>query len=277
MKRILLFLLLLLLFTLWRFPHRRVVEAMLARPLTPLGFQLSIAEVGYAFPLGYRLDGVRLSHDQDGLAIQSLTLQPSLRHGLNLSASACSGSIDGSLGSRHLALSFSDLDPSDCIDSGTLRLQGRFSGELDLDSPGWTRGHAPAGAGALKGHLELQSPSGTVSGSLPARSGGTPFALGEWEFRDLSAKTQLSGDAIDVSAIQAFSQGIDWQLTRGRVSRSSPDTLRIAAELRARATGKPSRAKAMFALLPKAAVAADGWRHYRIGGSLHAPTLIGLR
>jgi len=278
MKQILLFLGLLLLFSLWSFPHHRFVETVLARPLTPLGLRVAVAKVGYAFPLGYRLGGVRLSKAEANLSVESITLQPSLRHGLDLSARACSGTIDGSLSRRRVVLRFSGLDPSDCIRDGGLSLKGRFSGELEFEkAENATRPRVPPRELAEKGRLRFQSHSGSVSGTLPAAAGKTPFSLGEWPFRDLSADARLEAGTLRVSELRALSQGVDWRLSDGRIPLSSAGSARLRAELRARATDESPRAKAVFALLPKATLRSDGWRHYRVRGSLTSPTLIGLR
>lgn len=276
MKRTLLFLALLLAFTLLRFPHRRFVEGLLAPPIGRLGLALSVAEVGYAFPFGYRLERVRISRPGGTLSLVSVSVQPSIRRGMVVSVKGCGGSIAGSLGSQRVALEFSDLDPAECIESGSIRLQGRFSGALQLDNPGTGREGGPIGSVATKGRLELRIPSGSISGTIQMGGRGTGFVLGEWKYRDASAKARISDGEILVPEADVFSQGIEWRLSKGRIFTVAPGAIRLAAEIRARATGGSARAKAVFALLPKTGAGPDGWRHYRIGGSLQAPTLIGL-
>jgi len=70
---------------------------------------------------------------------------------------------------------------------------------------------------------------------------------------------------------------VHWEITAARLSPASGGRTRIALSFRARSADETPRAKAVLGMLPRATEAADGWRRYRVTGTLDAPKLVGLK
>ncbi len=291
MKRVALFLGLLLVFTLWHFPHRRLIEATLTPPAAEAGLALSIQNVRYAFPLSYKLDGVRLDGRNYDFALEHVRIAIG-RSGYGVEAEACGGEIHGSVHEDKLDLSFADINPAACLAQGGLVVAGKFSGTLVLRRPGRGAGNGEIGRIAESGRIELRGRGGTLSGTLGIStqtgtgdadlgddSGDTSIgaSLGTWEFQDVVIDARLEGSEIVFTKGTAASQGVEWQLTKGRIFSAPTGQTKINAEVRARNADGGNRAKAVIGLLPRSAVGRDGWHRYKASGDIRAPTFVGLK
>jgi type II secretion system protein N len=290
MKRTLLFLVLLLLFIAWRFPHRSVVEAIVVPPLARAGIAASIDDVSYRPLLRYRLTGVELRRDETALSLADVTMGLGLGGSMSLDADACDGRIRGSLVSadnatgdrgRDLQLTFDRVDPSTCLEAPGLTLRGRFSGVLDLQGVGQAANGRLLGALAGSGELRLEGENGSIGGTLPAtggaRSGAAGIPLGEWDVRKLDVEARLAKAGLTVTHAQIYAEGIEWTFGTAKLTASPSGEVRISAELRARTVEETPRSKAILGMLPRAGTGNDGVRRYRISGTLSAPKLVGLK
>jgi len=297
MKRILLFGALLLAFVVWTFPHRLLVERLLANRLAELGVQVGIADVTPAWPPGYRLTQLDLQRGPYSMHVDELWLDLFTSGGLRFDADACGGTVRGSLymepstsdpraakhAGKRIEVYFDQLDPSVCMHLGSVELGGTYAGELRLDGLGHGA-QSPFGRLSSEGHLAVEAHDGSIGGYLPGSAavgdGDTDapgLPIGEWAFARASADARIAGADIVVDKADAQAEGVEWHLDKARLAASGSGTVRISGDFRARRLDDSGRSKAIVSLLPKAGEDDQGWRHYRIAGSLAAPRILGLK
>jgi hypothetical protein len=80
-----------------------------------------------------------------------------------------------------------------------------------------------------------------------------------------------------VNRARARAEGVEWQVSKARVGPRTAGSARVSVDVRARRIDESPRSKAVLGLLPRAAEDAEGWRRYRVSGTLSAPKLIGLK
>ena len=290
MRRILLFVALLVVFVLWTFPHHEVVERLVTRRLAGAEVDVVLGRVSpRLWPLGYRIDDVVLRHGQYGMSLDEFGLGLGLLGPTDFRAQACGGSLEGRFAGGaddrrpHLLLRFSEIDPSRCIDLGSILLSGSFEGVVELAGLGRGQASSVVGRAVRAGSVVVAARSGNVSGHLPrAGAGGDPVAaqgrpIGSWEFARADLRARIDdGDVIVENAI-AEAEGVRWEVPAARVARASGARPRVTGELRARGIDDSPRAKAVLGLLPRATEADDGWRRYRVSGTLDSPKIVGLK
>jgi len=289
MKRTAMFVVLLLVFLAWTFPHELVVRRILRSRLGTSGVEATVAAVRPSFwPLGYRLDGLALSRDGFRADIQSVHVGVGLSGNVSFNADACSGSVRGSLDrdrgtdgatTRNLEVHFDDVDPSTCLELAGPAVAGKFSGVLALEGIGHGKQTTEF---ARVGTLTLEGRAGSLSGYLPSgritKPSGKhrePQPIGRWEFARLNIDARLADARIVVTHADAEAEGLEWETGAAKVdlARGTP---RIEVELRAKRIDDSARSKAILALLPRA-VEKEGWRRYRIVGTPSSLQLVGLK
>ncbi len=289
MKRALPFTLLFLAFLVWTFPHRLLVESLLKNRLHELDVTVTTGSAGLTWPPGYGVEEVSLARDPYRLEIESVHIDLYFGGGLAFDADACGGTVRGRLKAeprdrkviardgpgKRLEFLYNSIDPAACLQLGTIGLAGKFDGELRLVGLGAGRG--AVGAVAENGRMILEARDGLVSGSLPSRGAAGPVPIGEWQFQRLRAELKLVRGDLIVERANARAEGVEWEVTGGRIGPAVGDTARINIELRARPVDESARAKAMLGLLPKAGTDPQGWRRYRLTGTLSTPRFIGLK
>jgi type II secretion system protein N len=280
MRRLGVFLLLLLAFLVWTFPHRRVVERIVQRRLSGLPVTVTMGHVvPQLWPPGYRIGDVVF--EAIGAKVTLDAVELGLWPGSRLSAKACGGSADATTSGGGLQMHFEDVDPSACINA-SVKLSGSFAGDLNLDGLGTGGAGSVLGRAARAGTLSLEGTSGTLSGYLPVAP-GTPSAdsmgkpIGTWEFQRAGLAARLDSGEVVVDEATAEAEGVRWELAQARLSQGPGSRTRVNAELRARRLDDSPRSKALLSLLPKATENAEGWRRYRISGTVDAPKVIGLK
>jgi hypothetical protein len=180
-------------------------------------------------------------------------------------------------------LIFTDADPARCLDLADLRVSGTFGGELQLDGLGDIVAKESSASYPNSGRLVIEGKSGTVSGSLPIAGmapgkkpqSGTP--IGEWTFTRAELNATLADGDVLLERAHADAEGVAWELTKGRAQLAPGRQVRINADLRVRRLDDSGRSKGILGMLPKSGEDPEGWRHYRLAGSLDAPRLIGLK
>ncbi len=292
MRKALVFIGLLLLFLIWTFPHEQLVRRLILPRAAALGVGLTFDDVSFGFPFTYTLSGVEVTRGAYRVTLASTRLGFGLDGDVSLDINACGGELSGRLSREdspqagnalNLYVSFEGVNPGLCLDLGSLEVRGRFDGELQLAglATSGPRGRAlPAGSGALN----LKSDSGKISGALPAapaRRGTTAqrpgFPLGEWTFSNLEAASTLQAGTVNISKLNMYVEGVEWRLTKGKLSPATSGETRLRCDLRARKVEDDARSKALLGLLPKAGEDRDGWRRYTLTGTLSAPKLVGLK
>ncbi len=283
MKRAIVFVFFVVAFLLWTFPHRMIVERVLARRLAGVGATIDLGPVSPAlWPPGYRIAGTTIGTAAGSLRIDSLHVALWPWAPVRFDARACDGRIDGAVDSRgdgqvHLMIRLHDADPSRCLTIGSLVVSGRFTGVLEARASS-----GPSERALRVVRAELEGSDGSVSGHLPPvpgaasadASSGRP--IGTWEFRHARLRASTRGSDLLIERAEADAQDIRWEVVRGRLARDGR-RLRVTIDLRARAEADSPRAKAVLGLLPKAAESSQGWRRYRISGTADAPKVVGLR
>ncbi len=299
MKRILAFSVLLVVFLVWTFPHRSVVERMLKSQLAEIAVDLRLGEVALAWPPGYRVHDLVATHDPYGLTIDSLHFDLLGRSTFHFEADACGGLVRGTLdrvaadaaekdsaktSGKRLEFIFTDADPARCLRLADLRVTGNFGGELRLDGVGKGDSGSTLGSVARSGSLVIEGRSGTISGNLPSIDNsptgkkvraGAP--IGEWTFTRAALTARLANGDVIFENAQAQVEGLAWELTKGRVQLAPGSQVRVNGDLRVRSVDDTPRSKGILGMLPKAGEDEDGWRHYRLAGSLDAPRIVGLK
>lgn len=285
MRRALAFLFLLALFAIWTFPHRRVVERVLSRHVGTLPVQVAMGDVTPSlWPLGYVISDVRLRGR--GLTVTLDLVQIQIVFGSGFRARACGGTLDGTVSDTGrgapglLELRFDQIDPATCVEGTPIAVSGSFAGSLSL--PARSGATSPGTRTAANGSLALTGTSGTISGYLPGNSDaatgtepGKP--IGSWEFVHVGLRARLEPKELLVEEASADAENVRWEVSDGRISFAASGRTRISAALKARPLDDTPRAKAVLGVLPRAGEDADGWRRYRISGTLDAPKVIGLK
>ncbi len=289
MKRTLAFVALLIAFVFWTFPHRMIVERALSNRLGGTGVAYSIDEISWAWPVGYRLDGVTLGTATYSTKLDSLWMGLGIfSRRLDFEAAGCGGQLEGSIDGdpqgRRLSVVFSDIDPSSCARLDALVVGGRIDGALTLAGLGGGQRTGVLGRTAASGTIEVNANGGTVSGHLPSRApakaDGTPtgLAIGSWEFNDAHLKAHVNdGNDLVVDTFTARAEGVEWRVASGSLLGGQGGRVGVNASMEARRLDESGRSKAIIGLLPKAGENDQGWRRYRLSGTLDAPKIIGLR
>ena len=288
MKRAALFLTLLLIFALWTLPHRRIVEHVLAHRFGGVQADITLGDVSLCWwPPGYTLRDVRVRASGYTVVIESVDLQ--LLFGSAVRAHACGGSLTGAFASASRAapgtitLRFEGLNPALCVEGSPVTVTGSFTGTLALASAAGGRGTGSVTATALEqGSLTLEGTDGSVSGYLPVTSDGAAVAetarpIGSWEFHHAELHARLQRGEVVFEDASADAEGVHWELSQGRLTPGLGGKPRVVADLRAHRVDDSPRAKAILGVLPRAGEDAEGWRRYRITGTLDAPRVIGLK
>jgi type II secretion system protein N len=291
MRKLLFFLALFLAFIVVTFPHRLIVDHFVGRPLAKAGVELTFGDVSPAWPPGYAIDDVRLRYRGWELALEDVQVDLSLAGSIRFDADGCGGIIRGSYhpagedesGRPHapgFEMTFSDVDPATCVTPDTFTVSGTFGGAVELDGVGQGPRGALLGATATSGHATVSGRKGTIAGTLPPAADDPTAAgrpIGTWEFEQADVDASLDGRDLVVESATARAEGVAWQLDSLRLTPSARGRARVAGRFRARTVNDSTRAKAVLAILPRAGEGRDGWRHYRLGGTLVAPELIGLK
>jgi type II secretion system protein N len=289
MKRLAIFGVLLAVFLLWTFPHKAVVERMLAKQLSKSEIDVRVAGARPSlWPLGYRLRDVRFSRGEYAMAFDSIGIGMGLFGDLSVNAEACGGTMSGSDREaddvRIVQLDFFGIDPGSCLELGGIDVAGTFDGTFELSGLGRGKPNSVVGRVARAGLLQISGSDGTISGHLPApppaKSGGkpkTPQPIGEWQFARLALNAVANDGEITVQSGSAEAEGVEWVLSRGRIASSQNGAVTITAELKARRVDDSPRSKAVLGLLPRATEKDDGWRTYKINGPVSQPQILGLR
>jgi len=117
-------------------------------------------------------------------------------------------------------------------------------------------------------------PQPQTAGTQPA----TPVQpIGSWEFARASLRAHVEGPEVVIDDASAEAEGLHWELSAGRLTPGAASRTRINVDLRARKVDDSPRAKAVLGLLPRAGEDTNGWRRYRITGTLDAPRIVGLK
>jgi len=289
MRRILAFIALLAAFVILTFPHRMIVERVLSKRLANTGVDISIDQISPRLPLGYKLVGVDIGTPRVSTKLDEIRLGLGLfSRRLNFAAAGCGGELNGSLDrnkkGRRLSVQFSHIDPSSCAKLDSLVVGGTIDGELQLEGLGTGHRGGVLGRTASTGTLAMNAKQGTVSGHLPSRApdarDGTPSGLpiGSWEFDNAHLEAHLDeGKDVVVDSLEAQAEGVDWRVASARLTGGQSGRIGISVNMQARPMNDSGRSKAIIGLLPKAGENSDGWRRYRISGTLDAPKIIGLR
>lgn len=290
MRRVLPFLALFIIFLVWTFPHGLLVERILKSRLSEFDIAISTGDVSLTWPPGYRVENVSLHKGAYGVDIDSLHMDVFLGGGVSFDANACGGSLRGLLEAeprdadvraregdgKRLEIIFDDVRPGSCLRLGAITVDGTFGGELRLVGLG--KGTGAVGPLAAGGALLFEARDGMISGHLPPAADGSDGApIGEWRFGRMSAETSIDHGDLIVEVGSARAEGVEWQVTRARLGPRSTGSARISGDVRARRIDESPRSKAVIGLLPKAGEDAEGWRRYRVAGTLSAPKLIGLK
>jgi type II secretion system protein N len=287
MKRTLVFVVLMLAFLVWTFPHRRVVERMLARRLEGVPVDVTMGDVHPAlWPPGYTLSDVHIR--SQGVTVSLDSAQIDVLFGSGVQARACGGTLHGVLSEPRggkpgsLQMRFDGLNLSKCVQGSPISVTGAFGGELQLEQLGDGQGGALLGRTAARGSLAAEGSGGTLSGYLPAVPGaigdaGGAKPIGSWEFARVALHARLERGELLVEDAAADAEGVHWELSNGRLAPGAAGRTRLSAEIKARAVDDTPRAKAMLGILPRAGTDAEGWRNYRVTGSLDSPKIVGLK
>jgi type II secretion system protein N len=291
MRKLLFFLALFLVFVVVTFPHRLIVDHFVAGPLAKAGVGLTFGDVSPCWPPGYTIDDVRLRYRGWELALDDVQVDLSFTGSIRFDADGCGGIIRGSYhragedesGRPHapgFEVTLSDVNPATCVTPDTFTVSGTFGGAVELDGVGQGARGALLGATATSGHATVSGHKGTIAGTLPPAADdptATGRPIGTWEFAQADLEASLDGLDVVVTKAAARAEGVAWQLDSLRLTPIARGRARLVGRLRARTIDQSARAKAILAILPKAGNGRDGWRHYRLGGTLVAPEIIGLK
>ena len=231
------------------------------------------------WPPGYRIGDVVF--EAIGAKVTLDAVELGLWPGSKLSARACGGSADATTREGGLQLRFEDVDPAACVNA-PVKLSGSFAGGLDLVGLGTGPAGSVLGRAAREGSLSLEGTAGTLSGHLPSAPGtpapeSTGRPIGTWEFERAGLAAHLESGDVVVDQASAEAEGVKWEMAEFRLSQGPGARTRVNAELRARRLDDSPRSKALLSLLPRASENAEGWRRYRISGTVDEPKVIGLK
>ncbi|MFP6625938.1 MAG: hypothetical protein VCA74_02605 [Deltaproteobacteria bacterium] len=284
MKRLFLFTFLFLVLLVWTFPYHLVVEGLARHMLSRHGVELEVESLDTFWPPLMRMTvpapefvatGIRLSKGPYALNLSTLHLKLGLRGGAQFESDACGGQWRARYyRGRRFELNFTGADPADCLELDGLRIGGHFGGTAYLRGLG--RGDATFVPMLRSAVISVDGHGGSLSGHLPGSSDDS-MALGQWEFAHATVEVSLADGRISLDGSHALAQGIQWQVTRASLGPGPAGQTSLQADFRARRDDDSSRSRAVIAMLPKATEADDGWRRYRVHGTVEAPNLIGLR
>ena len=293
MKRLALFLVLVIAFAVWTFPHDLVIRRLLRTQFVGISDALAYHSVRPSvWPLGYRLRSVEFHNERMALTLDEIVLGPGITNGPWFSASACGGEMSGRTrrsteqrgGNRKsydLRVRFDHLDPSDCLNLGGIEISGDFSGDLVLNGLGTGSRQSLAALGK-SGALTVSSPSGKIGGELPAVAAGAGSTariarpIGQWNFSDADLRAAVHNGTVSFDESKAVAEGVEFVVDQSKLTNGPGNRMNIRGDFRARALDDSLRAKAVLGLLPKA-TEENSWRRYRVLGTLDAPRLIGLK
>ena len=238
------------------------------------------------WPPGYTVSDVRLRSRDVSVSLDSVRLD--LWFGSGAHARACGGTIDGTFSKAaagkpgNLQVRFDALNPSSCVQGSPISITGAFGGQIQFEELGDGGGGSLLGRTAGRGSLAVEGTSGTLSGYLPTAPSATGESqgakpIGSWEFARIALHARLEHGEILVEDASADAEGVHWELSGGRLASGIAGRTRISAELKARTVDDTPRAKAMLGILPRAGEDAEGWRRYRISGTLDSPKIVGLK
>jgi hypothetical protein len=165
---------------------------------------------------------------------------------------------------------------------GALELSGSFQGNAAFEGLGAGAAGGVLGRTARTGTLEVEGVQGIVAGMLPQAPGSAdraipPKPIGSWEFARAALRAHIEGPEVVVDGASAEAEGLHWEVSGARLAPGSGSRTRINVDIRARRLDDSPRAKAVIGLLPRASEDAQGWRRYRISGTLDAPKIVGLK
>ena len=281
MKRAAFFIALLLVFAVWLFPHRLVVERLMVRPLNARGWTVELARVRPAWPPGYVLSDVILTTGGFRLTVDRLHAGRLWNGVRRIDARLCHGHLMLDLRKEDAGVDlhgvFEGIDPSTCVESSALTLAGTFDGTID--ARGILPARSPGGIPLVSsGRFAVDAAEGRISGDLPGAAGRPELSIGNWAFRDLHLEGMIEPARITLRRTRAEAEGVEWRIDQLTVALAEPIvSSRISGGFRGRRLDESVRSKAMLGLLPKATEQRDGWRRYRISGTAAQPRLVGLR
>ncbi|RMD84389.1 MAG: type II secretion system protein GspN [Candidatus Dadabacteria bacterium] len=276
MTRFLIFAALLLAFVAWLFPHRLLVERVLIAPLRRHGIEVDIGRTRLSWPPGYELAPVRVRVGSLRLSLDSVRIGVGLARLRTIEVRACGGRVAVRLqrtprSGPAARAEIEGIDPSSCIETGSLTLAGRFGAAIDARGLSWNQAAWPTGASAS---FRLDARDGHISGTLPAGSPGSGRPIGDWSFERLHAEGRAADHRLDIVRGVVRAQGLEWRADSVKIRiGASVASSQMEGSLLVRPLGNAPRAKAIMKLLPQASDTPGGWRHYRLAGTLASPRL----
>jgi hypothetical protein len=243
-----------------------VLEAV-RPPLDAVGAELRIGSLRFALPAGIRASGVGIDSEAAGLAIDSLYVGITRA----VDADACGGHITGRVGRESLVFDLDGVDPSQCLRVGKLSFESSLSGRLEVEGVDLLSPRADA---PVKARIDVTSSEGMFGGILEhAGRDGSDLPLGEWEFTDLVLHATLDRGEVDIEEGRALTSGVLWELLEARLP-AQGDRSGLRVDFRARQVEDTPRSRALIGLLPRGTADADGWRNFRVTGSLASPRVV---
>jgi len=238
-------------------------------PLAAAGVDLRLGGLNFALPFGVRATGIGVDRRDNGIDIDSLYVGITRA----FEADACGGQIHGQAFGDSISLELSGVDPSRCLRVGKLALECSLDGKLRVDGIDVKTLAAPASARA---RIDLASDGGMFRGILSnAGRNGEDVPLGEWEFTELALHATLADGHLDVEEGRALTSGVEWQLVGATLpTGDSRGGLRV--DFRARQVDDGPRSRALIGLMPKASPDGNGWRNYRVTGSVASPRVVAV-
>jgi hypothetical protein len=248
--------------------ERWVLEAV-RPPLDAVGAELRIGSLRFALPAGIRANAVAVDSDAAGLDIDSIYVGITR----SVDADVCGGHVSGRVGRQSLSFDLEDVDPSRCVRVGKLSLQSALTGRLSIDGIDLLEPRADA---PVKARVDVESSEGMFGGILEhAGQGGADLPLGEWEFSDLVLHATLDRGEVDVEEGHAMTSGVRWELLAAKLpDRNERNGLRV--DFRARQVEDTPRSRALLGLLPRGTADSNGWRNFRVTGSLSSPRVVAV-
>jgi type II secretion system protein N len=251
-------------------PLERWLLPFVQGPLRDSGIELHLESLRFALPAGLRARGLHVSTPAAGADVESLYV------GITRAfvAEACGGTLDGQVRGDSIVLRLRGVDLSRCLRNQAARLEGTLDGSISVEGMSW---RSPGITRNLRAEIELRSPGGVFSGTVPAGGAtGSATPLGEWEFSDLVLEASLLGGELSVREGTARTGGVEWELL-GATFRETAGRTDVRLDFRARQREDTPRSRALLGLLPQAGENPQGWRRYRVVGSLGATRVIGLQ
>ncbi len=281
MKRAVFFIALLLIFAVWLFPHRLVIERLLIRPLGARGWNVEFTRARPAWPPGYVLSNVVLATDGFRLTVDRLQVGFLWNGMRKIDARLCHGHLTVDVRKEDSGMVFhgvfKEIDPSTCVESSTVALAGTFDGAID--ARGILPARSPGGIPVVSsGRLSVNAAEGQISGDLPGTAGRPELSIGNWTFHDLHLEGTFEPARITIRRTHAKAEGVEWRIDQLTFVPAEPiASSRISGGFRGRRLDESVRSKAMLGLLPRATEHRDGWRRYKISGTAARLRLVGLR